>query len=100
MIIPRKVPIYLVSPWDGLILSHEEVDDDLGETRVVHLITLFGILVLYLINKILPQKTLVDDCTKRSPWLMQFVDVDICDHLYLSTVTKFSKKCKDCLFKR
>nr|GFC44679.1 hypothetical protein [Tanacetum cinerariifolium] len=33
MIIPGKVPIYLVSPWDGLILSHEEVDDDLWEPR-------------------------------------------------------------------
>nr|GEY53718.1 hypothetical protein [Tanacetum cinerariifolium] len=85
MIIPGKVPIYLVSPWDGLILSHEEVDDDLGESRVVHHITLFGILVLYLINKVLLQK---------------FVDVDICDHLYLFSVTKLSKKGKDCLFKR
>ncbi|GKF92539.1 hypothetical protein Tco_0279258, partial [Tanacetum coccineum] len=35
---------------------HEEVDDDLGEARVVHLITLFDILVLYLINEIFPQK--------------------------------------------
>nr|GEU61722.1 hypothetical protein [Tanacetum cinerariifolium] len=30
----------------------------------------------------------------------EFVDVDIYDHLYLFTVTKFSKKCEDCLFKR
>nr|GFB41640.1 hypothetical protein [Tanacetum cinerariifolium] len=28
------------------------------------------------------------------------VDVDIADHLYLFTVTKFSEKCKDFLFKR
>nr|GFB69213.1 hypothetical protein [Tanacetum cinerariifolium] len=100
LIIPGKVSMYLVSPLDGLILSHEEIDDNLGETRIVHLITLFGILVLYLINKILPHKAHVDDCNKRSPWLMQFVDVDICDHLYLTTVTKFSKKCEDCLFKK
>nr|GEV06418.1 hypothetical protein [Tanacetum cinerariifolium] len=52
-----------------------------------------------LINKILPQKTLVDDCNKRSLWLMQFVNVDICDHLYLTTMTKFFEKCEDCLFK-
>nr|GEZ29488.1 hypothetical protein [Tanacetum cinerariifolium] len=54
MIIPGKVPIYIVSPWDGLILSHEEVADDLCESRIVHLIMLFGILVFYLIHKILP----------------------------------------------
>nr|GEY04528.1 hypothetical protein [Tanacetum cinerariifolium] len=54
VIIPGKVPVYLVSLWDGFILSHEEIDDDLGEARIVYLITFFGILVLYMINKILP----------------------------------------------
>nr|GEW40805.1 Gag-Pol polyprotein [Tanacetum cinerariifolium] len=63
---------------------HEEVDDDLGEARVLHLITPFGILGLYLINKVLPQK---------------LVDIDIGNHLYLSTVTKISEKRKNCLFK-
>nr|GFB66495.1 hypothetical protein [Tanacetum cinerariifolium] len=42
----------------------------------------------------------VDDCSKRSPWLVQVVDVNFDDHLYLSTVTKFFDKCEDCLFKR
>nr|GEV13028.1 retrovirus-related Pol polyprotein from transposon TNT 1-94 [Tanacetum cinerariifolium] len=63
---------------------HEEVDDDLGEARVLHLITPFGILGLYLINKVPPQK---------------LVDIDIGNHLYLSTVTKISEKRKNCLFK-
>ncbi|GJT74582.1 hypothetical protein Tco_1041307 [Tanacetum coccineum] len=53
--ISANVPIYLVllgidDP------SHEEVDDDLGESRVVHLITPLDILILYLINKVLQQK--------------------------------------------
>nr|GEX87125.1 putative reverse transcriptase domain-containing protein [Tanacetum cinerariifolium] len=43
--------------------------------------------------------TLVDDCSKQSPWLVQFIDVDIGNLLYLSTITKFSKKCKNFLFK-
>ncbi|GJS15753.1 hypothetical protein Tco_0410225 [Tanacetum coccineum] len=41
---------------NGTLQLHEEVDDDLGEAKVVHLITLLDILVLYLINEIFPQK--------------------------------------------
>nr|GFB80021.1 hypothetical protein [Tanacetum cinerariifolium] len=40
----------------SLILSHKEVDDDLCEPGIVHLITLLGIFVLNLIYKAFPQK--------------------------------------------
>nr|GEU91970.1 hypothetical protein [Tanacetum cinerariifolium] len=56
MIIHDIVPINLISPWDGWILGHKEVNDDLYKPRVVHLIALLGIFVLNLIHKILPQK--------------------------------------------
>ncbi|GKG53848.1 hypothetical protein Tco_0555248, partial [Tanacetum coccineum] len=39
VVIPGKVPIYLVPSWIRLILSHEEVDDDFGEKTVISLIT-------------------------------------------------------------
>ncbi|GKE05912.1 hypothetical protein Tco_1397930, partial [Tanacetum coccineum] len=42
--------------WRQPLSCHEEVDDDLGEAMVVHLITLLDILVFYLINEIFLQK--------------------------------------------
>ncbi|GJT61485.1 hypothetical protein Tco_1005018 [Tanacetum coccineum] len=70
------------------IQLHEEVDDDLGEARVVHLITLLDILVLYFDKRNIPTEG-----------LMQLVNIDIGDHLYLSTMTKIYEKRENFLFK-
>ncbi|GJY83734.1 hypothetical protein Tco_0497110 [Tanacetum coccineum] len=93
VVIPGKVPIYLVSSWNRLILSHEEVDDDLGEARVVHLITSLDILVIYLVNKVLPQKKLlIKPASNFCPGLLQLVDIESGDHFIHPPMTKIYEK--------
>ncbi|GJT10797.1 hypothetical protein Tco_0857839 [Tanacetum coccineum] len=70
----------LVSLGDCLVFSKEVVNDNFGESRVVHLILLFVTSVIDL--------TSVDDSSKSSPGLMHMINNDIGDCLDFPSMTK------------
>ncbi|GKA65788.1 hypothetical protein Tco_0765495, partial [Tanacetum coccineum] len=71
----------LVSLRDCFVFSKEVVNDNFGESRVVHLVLLFVSSVVDL--------TSVDDSGKSSPMLMHLINNNIGDCLDFPSMTKF-----------
>ncbi|GKA68216.1 hypothetical protein Tco_0768133 [Tanacetum coccineum] len=71
IVIPGGMHAYLVSPGDCFVFGKEVVNDNFGESRVVHLLLLF---VTSIVNL-----TSVDDSSKSYPRLMHLINYNIGD---------------------